>query len=103
MLTFSEWPKPEAIPMAATRHDDDHREVLVHVGGGAEEVVEIDVTNHFSKLPFCWPGSCQPNNSYSASDSGSAMCLSLQSRGNLWHPTQDLKQDHHEHVEGSPA
>ena len=52
----------------------------------AKKLMKITFTNHFSKLPFCWPGSCQPINSCSASDCGSTMCLTLQSRGNLWHP-----------------
>ena len=56
MLTFSEWPKPEAIPMAATRHDDDHREVLVHVDRGDEEVVEIYVHQPLLKVTLLLVG-----------------------------------------------
>ena len=56
MLTFSEWPTPEAVPMAATRHHDDHREVLVHVDRGDEEVVGIDVHQPLFKVTVVLAG-----------------------------------------------
>ena len=47
---------PKVAPMAATHHHDDHREVLVHVDRGDDDVVKIDVHQPLFKVTFVLAG-----------------------------------------------